>query len=789
MHLSTNSANKQTAQILEHIAGSWTLNIARESGEQVMGVSVVSPITETIRLTCVRSPKVKLLTDASSEETIPESIRQIVDGTPFGNLSCMNKGEIPGDSDGALIWCKGELPLTGSPAEWRRPFFSRPNRNVLVTVHWPYLEHADLLGIEPRLLHRQPISTVWSHSLRIAGAPASEKRKAAWRSSGKAWARLSLTLWQELETPGSGVDSLLELWNSSAGDVRFSSLVLRNLIVVLMKCNRWDNAGELLDLGNKAFPGCPEFPYLHAVYFILQKSHSNAVRFLEAAINCREHEFVGSGGENSYRAKYLLGLICDMVGQQEKAVNFWLPSISEQPAFEPAIRALMKQRLPRGLTGRLQHPLAEMARRESRYLEPVVDFLIAHNMALPARRLAETMAIDPARRESLLRSVERAEQRLNPLNLPTGLKQGILLTGPIFDASGHSRINRAIAQALMESSQLETSLDHTTWPTLPSQTLKCGENLWKCTGRQLERLDLTIRHQWPPNFERASSGKLVCILPWEHKAVPVRWIEEIENNVDEVWTPSQFTRSALLRGGVSSERVHVVYNAVDPELFRTNGPANRLQNSRGFVFLFVGGTIRRKGIDLLLQAYADAFMPGEDVTLVIKDLGSKTFYSHNNKLRDVQQFAVRRLSPHTIVLTEEMDDAALAALYRGADAFVLPYRGEGFGMPLVEAMACGKPIITTGEGPAVEFCSAEEGYLIPAKEVEVPEPAPPVGPLSGDWTWFEPNVAALAQTLRHVYEHRDEAASRGRKAAAAIERGFTWNTILPIYLERIQQLV
>lgn len=110
-------------------------------------------------------------------------------------------------------------------------------------------------------------------------------------------------------------------------------------------------------------------------------------------------------------------------------------------------------------------------------------------------------------------------------------------------------------------------------------------------------------------------------------------------------------------------------------------------------------------------------------------------------------------------------------------------------MPLIEAMACGKPIVTTGAGPAVEFCSAQEGYLVPAQEVAVPEPPPPLGPLSGEWTWFEPSVAALANTMRHVYENRDEAAARGRKAAAAIELGFTWERVLPIYLERIQRLV
>jgi glycosyltransferase involved in cell wall biosynthesis len=754
-----------------------------------MGVSVVSPVTEFTRLTCGRSPRLLLVTDAASRDMVPESIQGVVDDAQYGSLSWMNGSAIPSNFDGALIWCKGELPLAGSPAEWRRPFFSRPNCNTWVAVHWPYLEHADLVGLEPRLLREQPVRTIWNSSLRIRGVKPSEKRKTAWRASGTPWARLSLAIWQELEKTGSGMDALLELWNPNFGDARFSALILRNLIVVLMKCEKWEKAGELLDLGKKAFPGCAEFPYLHAVYFILQNSPSKAVRFLEAALNYQGREFVGSGGENSYRARYLLGLICDTIGQQEKAMHYWISGAVVQPAFGPAVRVICRQRLPHRLARCFHFPLAEMVRREPQYLESFVDFLIANDMAFEARHLVETMAIDTAEQERLLKILAEAEYRRTPRPRTPDTKAGILLQGPIFDASGHSRINRAIGEALIESPQFDTALDPTSWPTLSRPAIKHGETLWKSVGAQIERVDLTIRHQWPPDFTRTVAGKLVCILPWEHKAVPVRWIEEIEAKVDEVWTPSQFTRSALLEGGVSPERVHVVHNAIDAEIFRPDGPATRPPNSKGFIFLFVGGTIRRKGIDLLLQAYADAFMPDEDVTLVIKDLGSRSFYSHNTKLADARQFAARRSAPHTIILTEELDDAALAALYRGADAFVLPYRGEGFGMPLIEAMACGKPIITTGAGPAVEFCSKQEGYLIPAQEVEVPEQAPPLGPLSSEWTWFEPSVAALAQTMRHLFENRDEAADRGRRAVAAIERRFTWKRILPIYLERVQRLV
>jgi hypothetical protein len=110
-----------------------------------MGVRVVSVVTEVTRLACDRTPRIALLTDAASAEMVPESIREVVDETHFGNLSWIGGAKIPDGLDGAVVWCKGEVPLAGSPADWRRSFFSQPAENGLVAVHWPYLEHADLL--------------------------------------------------------------------------------------------------------------------------------------------------------------------------------------------------------------------------------------------------------------------------------------------------------------------------------------------------------------------------------------------------------------------------------------------------------------------------------------------------------------------------------------------------------------------------------------------------------------------------------------------------------------------
>jgi len=162
--------------------------------------------------------------------------------------------------------------------------------------------------------------------------------------------------------------------------------------------------------------------------------------------------------------------------------------------------------------------------------------------------------------------------------------------------------------------------------------------------------------------------------------VPRAWVREIERSTDELWVPSRFVANAFAAGGVDPCRVHVIPNGFDPDVFHPNVPAARPAGCRGCMFLFVGGTIRRKGADLLLQAYADAFSD-DDVTLVFKDTGAASFYRHNNLLPQVQRMAARPGAAPIVVLSEEMDDRALASIYRGCDALVLPYRGEGFGMP------------------------------------------------------------------------------------------------------------
>ena len=123
--------------------------------------------------------------------------------------------------------------------------------------------------------------------------------------------------------------------------------------------------------------------------------------------------------------------------------------------------------------------------------------------------------------------------------------------------------------------------------------------------------DVEVRHQWPPDLRPPASGHLALIQPWEFGAVPSAWVEPLNTVADELWVPSEHVREMYVGSGVAADRVHVVPNGVDLEAYAPEGPALDLGPRAGVRFLFVGGAIGRKGIDVLLAAWREAF-PGRE---------------------------------------------------------------------------------------------------------------------------------------------------------------------------------
>ncbi len=297
--------------------------------------------------------------------------------------------------------------------------------------------------------------------------------------------------------------------------------------------------------------------------------------------------------------------------------------------------------------------------------------------------------------------------------------------------------------------------------------------------------DVEVRHQWPPDLGVPAAGRLAAIVPWEFGAIPEEWVAPIEDNVDELWVPSEYVRSMYLDAGVAPDRVVVVPNGVAVDVF---APADRPPREGSPVrFLFVGGVIHRKGPDLLLAAWREAFAGRDDVTLVVKDFGAGGVYRDGER-GPLRAHAASGALPRIELIEDELEVAELVELYRGSDVLVHPYRGEGFAMPVLEAMACGLPVIVTAGGPTDEFCPAEAGWRIDAHRRQWGQ-EPCIGAMrtTGIPWMLEPDPAHLVALLREAADDAEGRRRRGRRGREAAE-ALSWQAVAQRYEERIERL-
>lgn len=733
------------------------------------------------------TPLVALETDGPLE-AVPLAVRQAADLGDVFDLVRWRRSETQTGAQGTIVWFRGERLICGRSESIRRDMHLTSNR-TFIPVHLPCTDEVELVGLQPRWYTGKSEEDRINVGVRIAARPEPPAVLRDFLAHDTApWVRLYQALLHGCADPQAGV-ALLEEFHSLPGLHRtLAALALRSQVALLLRLGDGESAVRVLKRAIATYPGYADLHYLAALASLTKHDHGLAIQHLRQATRPNDPRLVGSGGESSVRAHWLVAKISEAAGNDSVAFHHYRSGLYTRPAFEPSVVALLKRRFPKEEIRLIAYELAGLARREPRYLEPVVYYLLLHGEFGIVRRMIETQHTDTETRARLSERLTAFTPKAGTEGVRTG-HPAVRLVGPLFVHSSLARINRKLAFALMSSSELHACLEPYGFGTRPHGEFARAKSLEEGLMRRPPAIGLTIRHHWPPNFRRPEQGRLAVILPWEYGAVPRRWIVGIRENVDELWVPSTFVRQVLVEGGAPIRRIRVIPNGVDASVFAPEGPRWKLPSARGFVFLFVGGAIRRKGIDLLVDAYYRAFTSRDDVSLIIKEIGSGTFYRHSSLAGQLRRASHRRNRPHLVVLSEEMADEDLARLYRGADAFVLPYRAEGFAMPVAEAMACGKPVIVTDAGPVREFVPAELGYWVEAHRVPVPEPPPPLGELAGEFTWFEPEVDRLAARMREVYEDRTEAARRGAEGAERIHESLSWDRICLAYLDRIAMLL
>jgi tetratricopeptide (TPR) repeat protein len=115
----------------------------------------------------------------------------------------------------------------------------------------------------------------------------------------------------------------------------------------------------------------------------------------------------------------------------------------------------------------------------------------------------------------------------------------------------------------------------------------------------------------------------------------------------------------------------------------------------------------------------------------------------------------------------------MACLYRSCDVFVSPYRGEGFSLPALEAMACGLPVVVTKGGATDDFVDESTGWLVSAGKRSIGSVIDKY-PLAGEAFVLEPDNNSLSAILKDIYSRPSVILTKGLKASLSARTQWTW---------------
>lgn len=161
-------------------------------------------------------------------------------------------------------------------------------------------------------------------------------------------------------------------------------------------------------------------------------------------------------------------------------------------------------------------------------------------------------------------------------------------------------------------------------------------------------------------------------------------------------------RDLIQQYKINSSKIIVAYNGVDKKIFKpTNRKINLLKNKK--YILYLGSEVPRKNIENLLKAFKEISKDHPNLILVKAGQPDGKKYRENTKrlIKDLN------LKNKVLLTSRKLKEEELPLYYSNAELFVYPTLKEGFGMPLVEAMACGCPVVTSNLAPMNEIAKGQ----------------------------------------------------------------------------------
>lgn len=286
--------------------------------------------------------------------------------------------------------------------------------------------------------------------------------------------------------------------------------------------------------------------------------------------------------------------------------------------------------------------------------------------------------------------------------------------------------------------------------------------------------------------ERKKYKHILLNTVWETTRIPRRWLPNI-NKFDAVCVPSTQNKQAMRSSGVRVP-IFMVPHGVDTKKYKPSNRKLPLREAKGrFVFVSVFGFQHRKNPEALLKAYWEEFSSADKVILVIKTNGY-ALYENEQWIKNQIQSYKRRLgitkkTAPVLIIARKLNPIQLKGIYTLGHAFVLPTRGEGVGLPFLEALSSGIPVITTGWGGHMDFVTTKNSFLV---HYNLKNPAISMNShhaishrfrhlfAEQGQLWAEADISSLKSKMRSAYENPGLCKQKGHQGRQDMLK-LTWD--------------
>ena len=329
----------------------------------------------------------------------------------------------------------------------------------------------------------------------------------------------------------------------------------------------------------------------------------------------------------------------------------------------------------------------------------------------------------------------------------------------IHEQSGYARNSREFIKALNANGMTTKFL------TLGHKDYPEKDIMQQWEAAEGYEYDIIVQNVVPPCFKRLGTKKNILMTFAETDSVAPDWVAKC-NESDEVWTTSYYSQAAFIHSGV---RVPVraiampvdTKQIVESSRFTNNDTLQeliKLREKSSFVFFANSEWTPRKGWDILLKSFYDVFADYEDISLVIKTCCFSQVESTSSILAQINAERHRTAGKCPVMLINDiMDIREVWHLYKFADAFVLPSRGEGCGIPYLEAMSHGLPIICPSRGGQIDYIN--DNLAVTVKSTLIPAWRFPHNPhYNGNMMWIDTDAKDLSFKMMNmvVNQQRDK---------------------------------